>query len=329
MRADLEAVLADTASAVSAELAKFLPENQLHERRLFSAMRYSALRGGQRLRPMLVLSSAALFGVPRSKALRVAAAVELVHRYSLVHDDLPELDDAAIRHGRPSLHRKYDVATAILAGNAMLTMAFEILSHPDTARDPGVRAELVHQLARAAGAPGMVGGQMLDIIGETESFNAATLARMQRLKTGALIGFSCEAGAIMRRVGESQRNALCAYAHDLGIALQIVEDLQDHLVQEKRGTSLGAETQPENKGQTGDAMASKTTFVSIMGVERARAQANLLSEQAIRHLQVFENGADIFRDIAKFIVGPLFRPTPSALQDNQVKKEGEALDQSE
>ncbi len=182
-------------------------------------MRYAALGPGKRLRPFLVLAGARLFGVARQCALQVAAAIEMVHAYSLVHDDLPAMDDSDLRRGRPTCHKEFDEATAILAGDGLLTMAFEVLAHPDTHADPAVRCELVAALAAAAGAAGMVGGQMIDLIAEHRSLDIGAITRLQRMKTGALIAFSCEAGAILAKAAAEPRIALRGYAHDLGPGL--------------------------------------------------------------------------------------------------------------
>ena len=262
------------------------------EAELFKAMRHGTLGGGKRLRPFLVLTSARLFGVAESCALRVGAALECVHCYSLVHDDLPAMDDDETRRGKPTVHKAFGEATAILAGDALLTLAFEILADPDTHADPGVRSTLVGALARAAGCHGMVGGQMLDMIAENEIFDIGTVTRLQRLKTGALFAFACESGAILGRADDSRRLALRAYAHDMGLAFQIADDLLDV---EGREEDLGKRV-AKDQGQ------GKATFVSILGVERARAQAALLADQAIAHLAVFEDRAEPLRGVARFVV---------------------------
>src|SRR6185369_10801386 len=231
---------------------------------------YSALAPGKRLRPLLVLAGARLFSVHRRSALQVAAAIEMVHAYSLVHDDLPAMDDSDLRRGRATAHKQFDEATAILAGDGLLTLAFEVLSHPETHPDGGVRAELVHALAVAGGAAGMVGGQMIDLSAENMTLDIGAITRLQRMKTGAIIAFSCEAGAILGHAGPQARHALNAYAHDLGLAFQIVDDLLDA---EGTAESIG-------KPAGADAAAGKATFVSILGLERARDQARLLGEQA-------------------------------------------------
>ena len=287
----------DEAAAVTATLTDSLIERLLKpplglEARVYEAMAYSALAPGKRLRPLLVLASSRLFGVSRTCALQVAAAIEMVHAYSLIHDDLPAMDNSDLRRGRPTCHKAFDDATAVLAGDGLLTMAFEVLSHPDTHGDPAVRCELVAALAAAAGSAGMVGGQMIDLIAETRTLDIGAITRLQRMKTGALIAFTCEAGAILAKASPELRTALRGYAHDLGLAFQIADDLLD-----VEGSS--AET---GKPVGADAAAGKATFVSILGVERARAQAQLLVDQAVAHLDLFEQRAELLRQVARFVV---------------------------
>lgn len=262
------------------------------EARVVEAMRYAVMSGGKRLRPFLVLESARLFGVAEQSAMRTAAAVELLHCYSLVHDDLPAMDDSDLRRGRPSVHKQFDEATAILAGDALLTLAFEVLAAPETHGNGQVRAELVRDLARAAGAHGMVGGQMLDLLAEHAALDIGAITRLQRLKTGALIGFACGAGAILGHGSTTARQALQAYAHDLGLAFQIIDDLLDA---EGSEAAMG---KPVGR----DAAAGKATFVSILGAERARAQAELLARQAAQHLDFFEEKADLLRAVPGFVI---------------------------
>jgi farnesyl diphosphate synthase len=262
------------------------------EARVYEAMRYSALSPGKRVRPLLVLASAQLFGVARRSALQVAAAIEMVHAYSLIHDDLPAMDDSDLRRGRPTSHKQFDEATAVLAGDGLLTMAFEVLADPDTHGDPAVRIELVAALAAAAGAAGMVGGQMIDLIAEKQPLDIGAITRLQRMKTGALIAFSCEAGAILAKAAPELRLALRGYAHHLGLAFQIADDLLDI-----EGSS--AET---GKPVGADAAAGKATFASILGIEQARAQAELLIKQAVAHLDLFEERAELLRQVARFVV---------------------------
>ncbi len=288
-----DAALAETVRMTDAVIDRLIAVPAGLEARVFEAMRYASLAPGKRLRPFLVLASAQLFAVARRSALQTAAAVELVHAYSLVHDDLPAMDNSDLRRGRPTCHKAFDDATAVLAGDALLTMAFEVLAQPDTHGDPAVRCELVAALAQAAGAAGMVGGQMIDLIAEHRpDLDMGAITRLQRLKTGALIAFACEAGAILGKSPIELRLALRGYAHDLGLAFQIADDLLD--VQ----GSAGETGKPVGQ----DAAAGKATFVSILGVERAQAQARLLVGQAIRHLELFGEKADLLRQAARFVI---------------------------
>ena len=288
----LAATMADAAKSVADALDRLLPKSDFPERKLFDAMRYGALNGGKRLRPFLVMSSAKIFGVADDCALRAAAAVECIHCYSLVHDDLPAMDNSDLRRGKPTAHKQFDEATAILAGDALLTLAFEILADSRTHEDPQVRCKLVTALAKASGVHGMVGGQMLDLIAETTALDIGAITRLQRLKTGELIAFSAEAGAILGKASVQHHNALRAYAHDLGLAFQIIDDLLDaEGTEEETGKSVGR-----------DAKAGKATFVTILGADRARNQAKLLSEQAIQHLSVFQGRAKHLEDVARFVV---------------------------
>jgi farnesyl diphosphate synthase len=289
----LQTALAAASAEVEATLESLLPFPDGAEMKLVEAMRYATLGGGKRMRPFLVLQSASLFSVSPSSALRAAASVEMVHCYSLVHDDLPAMDDDDLRRGRPTLHKQFDEATAILAGDALLTRALKILAHPLTHGDPQVRADLVLALAEAAGASGMVGGQMLDLLAEKGApLDIGGITRLQRLKTGALIAYSAEAGAILGKAPAQARQALRAYAHDLGLAFQIADDLLD-----VEGT---AEEVGKRTGK--DAGRGKATFVSLLGIERARDQAKILANQACKHLDLFAEKADLLRDVALWVV---------------------------
>jgi farnesyl diphosphate synthase len=248
--------------------------------------------GGKRIRPFLVLNSARLFDVPEVGALRTAAAIEMIHSYSLVHDDLPAMDNADLRRGRPSVHRQFDEATAILAGDGLLTQAFEVLSAEETHADPAVRSNLVLALARAAGAAGMVGGQMIDLEAQHAKLDLEAITRLQRMKTGAIIGFSCEAGAILASASEETRRALTLYAEDLGLAFQIADDLLD--------VESSAAVTGKPVGQ--DQVAGKATFVAVLGVDEARRRAKLISDRAASHLEIFKQRADLLRDMAQFVV---------------------------
>ncbi|PKP76811.1 MAG: farnesyl-diphosphate synthase [Alphaproteobacteria bacterium HGW-Alphaproteobacteria-3] len=287
-----DAALAAAAESVAEMLDRLLPRVEGPEGRLAEAMRYAALGGGKRFRPFLVCQSASLFGVAAESALRAAAAAECVHIYSLVHDDLPAMDDDDLRHGAPSTHRQYDEATAILAGDALLTLAFDILAGSETHERARVRIELVRRLARAAGAHGMVGGQMIDLASEGRTLDMGGVTRLHQLKTGALIAFCCEAGAVLGRASAETDHALHAYAHDMGLAYQIADDLLDA---EGDAGTLG-------KSAGKDAAAGKATFVSILGAERARAQARMLADQAIQHLDLFDERADLLRQAAHFVI---------------------------
>lgn len=291
MRA-FDAALAASASVVEAALERVLPKDGGPEVRLFAAMRYATLGGGKRLRPFLVLQGARLFDVEEARAACAAAAVELVHCYSLAHDDLPAMDDDALRRGRPTCHVQFDEATAILAGDALLTLAFEVLadsaSHPDAA----VRVALVAALAKAAGPLGMVGGQMFDLAAESLELGLDGVKRLQRMKTGALFGFACEAGAILGQAPAAARQALRAYAEDLGLAFQIADDLLD---------AEGSEAEVGKKVGK-DAAQGKATFVSLLGLEKAREEAQMLASRAISCLDIFGEKAEPLALLARFVV---------------------------
>lgn len=289
---DFRDQLTETAARVAEFMDSLLPLDDVPERRLIEAMRYATVAGGKRIRPFMVVAGARMFGVAEESSLRTAAAIEMIHCYSLVHDDLPAMDDDDLRRGQPTCHRQFDEATAILAGDGLLTQAFEVLAHPATHSDPAVRADLVLEMAKAAGPQGMVGGQMADLRAEEVRFGIDEITRMQRMKTGALIAFSCEAGAILGKAPPQARTALKAYAHDLGLAFQIVDDLLDVEGDEKE---VGKKVRK-------DADAGKATFVSLLGLERAREQARLLGDQAVRHLEIFAEKADPLRGLAAFIL---------------------------
>jgi farnesyl diphosphate synthase len=292
LRESLENALERAAQATDSMMEKLIPEVDGPEAQVVDAMRYSALGGGKRLRPFMVLAGAEIFNVNETCARRVAAAVEMVHCYSLIHDDLPAMDDDDLRRGQPTCHVKFDEATAILAGDALLTLAFEVLANEATHVRPNVRTELILELARAAGAQGMVGGQMLDLKAEHTELGMPEITRLQRLKTGALIGFSCMSGAILGDAPEHARSMLGAYAHDLGLAFQIVDDLLD-----VEGSA--AET---GKATGKDAAAGKATFVSLLGRARAREQAEILAAQAVKHLEIFEEKGELLRGLAEFVI---------------------------
>ena len=286
--------LAACRQAVEAELAKLLDmrsAEQTQGDRLGDAMRYATLGGGKRFRPFLLLEAAALFGVSQSKALPAAAAVECVHCYSLVHDDLPAMDDDDLRRGRATLHKAFDEATAILAGDALLTLAFEILARPETDPDPEVRSALVLGLARAAGWQGMAGGQMLDLLAEHASMNLPGVERIEALKTGALIEFAVSAGGILGRGGGEDRRALSRYARALGLAFQIADDLLD----------AEGDVAEVGKATAKDAASGKATFVSLLGIEATRDKLKLIEAEALDALRGWDGRADVLREAVRFV----------------------------
>jgi farnesyl diphosphate synthase len=262
--------------------------------RLVEAMRYAAIGGGKRVRPLLVVSTAALFGVDRDAAVRVGTAIEAIHVYSLIHDDLPCMDDDDLRHGKPTLHHKFDEATAVLAGDSLHALAFEILADPQTTADPFTRVQLIATLGRASGMDGMAGGQMMDMVADEEGvdYDLHTVTRLQQLKTGALLAAAVEMGAILGRVAPEGRGHLRNYARDIGLAFQIADDLLDvEGDQEKAGKALRK-----------DIEQGKQTFVTLMGVDKAREQARALVDQAVAHLSSHGKEADTLRALARFIV---------------------------
>jgi farnesyl diphosphate synthase len=288
----IEPALNEAALFMEDVLQEVLPEPVGPQARVIEAMRYATLGGGKRIRAFLVLQSGRQFGVDRRALSRVAAAVECVHAYSLVHDDLPAMDNDDMRRGKPTVHRHFDEATAILAGDALLTHAFTLLASHETHPDPHVRADLVLRLSQAVGFAGMVGGQMIDIGGKTALEDIGQITRMQRLKTGALISFACESGALMGRASLQMRHALTNFAHDLGLAYQIVDDLLDF---EGDPALMGKAARKDEK-------AGKATFVTVLGPERARAQAEILASQGAAHLDVFDEKADLLRSLVSFVV---------------------------
>jgi len=279
-------------TAMDQRFDRLLPVPADGRERLFAGMRHAVIGGGKRMRPLLVVASCDLFHVDRERALRVAVAIECVHVYSLIHDDLPCMDDDDLRRGKPTVHKAFDEATAVLAGDSLHALAFELLADPATHGDPAARAELVLELARASGPSGMAGGQMMDLAATERDFDLGATTRLQQLKTGALIGFCLEAGAIMARIPDAGRTPLRGYARDLGLAFQIADDLLDvEGSSAKTGKAVGK-----------DAAAGKATFVSLLGVERARTQAAMLIDQAIDHLHSFGSEADLLRAIARFAI---------------------------
>ena len=270
----------------------FLPLPGDSRDRLIAAMRHAVIGGGKRVRPLLLVTVAEMYGAARPAALRAGCAIEALHVYSLVHDDLPCMDDDDLRHGKPTVHRAFDVATAVLAGDSLHAFAFELLADPRTSTDPSIRAEMVRALACASGHQGMAGGQMMDMAAGESQFDLHSVTRLQQLKTGALLGAAVEMGAILGRLPEEGRPHLRAYARDIGLAFQIVDDLLDHEGDEAKA----------GKALRKDAEQGKATFVSLMGPDKAREQARALSEQAVGHLANHGKEADLLRALARFVV---------------------------
>ena len=286
---------ADDTEVLLSELLseQVLPDEIVRPKRLVDAMRYSSLGGGKRLRPFLVVASSAVFGVPREAALLAGAALECIHCYSLIHDDLPAMDNSDLRRGRPTLHKKTDDATAILAGDGLLTLAFDIITRDEIHRDPTVRLLLTRALARAAGIGGMVGGQILDLAGEGRfgDREPVDVARLQQMKTGALLRFGCIAGALLGQASQKDYQALDDFGRALGEAFQIADDLLDV---EGDAAALGKQT-----GQ--DAALGKTTFVTQLGIDGAKQRVRDLLARGDAALSVFDARADVLRAAARFV----------------------------
>lgn len=259
---------------------------------LFKAMRHAAIGGGKRLRPLLTVAGARLFGIDRDRAVRAGAAIEAIHVYSLIHDDLPCMDDDDVRRGKPTVHKAFGEAAAVLAGDSLHALAFEILADPATYEDPFVRSELVLELARASGPNGMAGGQMMDLAAEGQSLDLAAITRLQQLKTGALIEYAVEAPCIMARLPAEARTPYRGYARNIGLAFQIADDLIDH----------AGDPNAAGKRTRKDAEAGKATFVSVLGAERAEQQARFLVDQAVEHLAGHGQEADLLRALARFAI---------------------------
>ena len=289
---DLDAEARAVSAEVDALFTRLLALPGDGRDRLFAAMAHAAIGGGKRLRPLLTVATARLFGLDRERAVRAGAAIEAIHVYSLIHDDLPCMDDDDLRRGKPTVHKAFDEATAVLAGDSLHALAFDILADPATHENPHTRADLVLHLARASGPDGMAGGQMMDIAAEGTQLDLGGITRMQQLKTGALIEYAVEAACIMGGQDPFARTPLRGYARNVGLAFQIADDLIDH-----SGDEVAA-----GKRVGKDADAGKATFVSLLGEDRARAQADLLVEQAIEHLHGHGAEADLLRAIARFAV---------------------------
>jgi len=288
----LEARLKETAERINVALDALLPRAQGSEARLMEAIRYSALAGGKRLRPFFTLEAGRVFDADEGSLMRAAVAIECVHTYSLIHDDLPCMDDDDLRRGRPTLHRAFDEATALLAGDALLTFAFEILAEPATHPDAQMRGLLITGLAKAAGAQGMVAGQVADMAGADIGSDLIAVTRMNRLKTGALINFAVDAGALIGCASETERTALSRYAHDIGLAFQMVDDILDaEGVVRDTGKAVGK-----------DKARGKVNFVTVLGVDATRERVGMLASQAKHHLSLFGARAETLVEAVDFIV---------------------------
>src|SRR5438270_1889539 len=289
---ELDAEARRVCADVDSFFAKLLAPSADGRERLFEAMRHAAIGGGKRLRPLVTVAASRLFAIDPKRALRVGCAIEAIHVYSLIHDDLPCMDDADLRRGKATVHMAFGEAEAVLAGDSLHALAFEILANPDTNSDPWVRCELVLELARAAGPHGMAGGQMMDLVAEGAELDLAAITRLQQLKTGALIEYAVEAASIMAKLPVEARTPYRGYARNIGLAFQIADDLIDH------SGNAAAAGKPTGR----DATAGKATFVSLLGEERARQQAALLVQQAIEHLAGHGSEADWLSAIAPFAI---------------------------
>lgn len=297
MFSKLENEMQSIATAVEKHLENLLPKDfSLLEGELFQAMRYSALSGGKRLRPFLTIATCNMLGVEEKSSLQVASAIELIHTYSLIHDDLPALDNDDYRRGQASCHKKFNEGIAILAGDALLTYAFEILAQDDTSPDPKVRLELIKDLAVAIGYAGMVGGQAIDITTENKQIEYNEIVRLQRMKTGALFSISCEAAAILAHAPRHIRSSLRAYAYNLGLAFQIVDDLLD--VQQD---TMNIE-HLHNYKKRSELTHNKATLISSIGIAQARNHAEMLVQQAMDHLLPFGQSSTLLKELALYVL---------------------------
>ncbi len=289
---ELNSEAARVRADVDSFFARLLAPTNDSREPLYEAMRHAAIGGGKRLRPLLTVAASRLFAIDRGCALRAGCAIEAIHVYSLIHDDLPCMDDADLRRGKPTIHKAFGEAEAVLAGDSLHALAFDVLAHPSTHDDPFVRCELVLELARAAGPNGMAGGQMMDLVAEGQRLDLPAITRLQQLKTGALIEYAVEAACIMAKLPPDGRTPYRGYARNIGLAFQIADDLIDH------SGDAAAAGKPTGK----DANAGKATFVSLLGEERARQQADFLVNQAIEHLSSHGSEADLLRAIARFAI---------------------------
>jgi farnesyl diphosphate synthase len=288
---NFESQLQEVAAALDRRLDQALVPGQGVKGRVMAAMRAASLSGGKRLRPFLVVKSSGLFDVPEDQALTCGAALEMVHCYSLVHDDLPAMDDSDLRRGIPSLHKAWNEAIAILAGDGLLTEAFALLSRSDSGLDPEVALELISALAEAAGCRGMCAGQAIDLSEERSDLDLAGISRLQALKTGALFGFACQAGAILGRAGQRERQALADYAAAFGLIFQIGDDLLD----------LESTIEALGKPVGQDVQRGKATFPGLLGRDQARRRLRDLVQEALDHLAIFDNKAEPLRQAVHFI----------------------------
>jgi len=279
---------------VQKKMSDLLP-SAFADSRIVEAMRYSAFSDGKRIRPFLLMICAEIFNTPALSTLDAAAAIEFLHTYSLIHDDLPAMDNDDYRRNKLSCHKQFDEATAILTGDALLTYAFEILSNSQTHEDPNVRCELVKVLAKSAGFHGMIGGQMMDLENANNKISKEQIANLHRLKTGELFMASCEMGAIIGRASLDERKAIRYFAHDFGLAFQIRDDISDHIDPKKTEGSNIDKTKHKK-------IKDNASIVDVVGMENAQRQLIMLKEQAISHLKIFGDKANILKDLVEFVI---------------------------